>query len=164
MREFGEIEGLRRGRGPQPQRVDAFGAVSHDRPVIGDTNQAGGPIRRELQLRAAQGKLRMQRNGIPPPGALDLPGIVGTKPVVRALNLRAVADHLLKNPVLVPQSVADGWVLQGRERVDEAGGKPTKTAIAKSSIRLLLDDRIEIPSLSLQRTLNEGLRGQIHHV
>ena len=50
MGELREIERLRCGGRPQPQRIDAVGAVADDRPVIGDPHQARGTVARELEL------------------------------------------------------------------------------------------------------------------
>ena len=82
----------------------------------------------------------------------------------RALDLRSVANHLPENAVLVPQTVADGRVLQRRERVDEAGREPTESAVAEPGIRLLLDHCVEIPTLLLQGTAYDRVRTEIHHV
>ena len=106
----------------------------------------------------------MQRDGVASRRTRDFPRIDGAQPVVGALDLRTVANHLPENAVLVAQAVADGRVLERGERVDEAGREPAQAAVAESCIGLFLDHRIEIPSLLLQRTLNQRFRGEIHHV
>ena len=47
--EFLEIEVVRRGRGPQPQRIDRFSAVADDRPIEGNADQARRPAGNRLQ-------------------------------------------------------------------------------------------------------------------
>ena len=70
----------------------------------------------------------------------DFPRIGIAQPVVRLLLLPAVDDELLENPVFVAQAVAHRGQAHRRHRIEEAGRKAPKAAIAKTRIRFLLDD------------------------
>jgi hypothetical protein len=71
-----------------------------------------------------------------------LPG-VKVEPVVGHLDLVAVDNLLLEDTVAVAQAVAPCRVVQTGETVEEAGGKPTQTAVAQGRVVLLLNDVLD---------------------
>ena len=68
-----------------------------------------------------------------------LPG-VEVEPVIGHFHLVSVDDLLLEDSVPVPKAVAPSRVVETCKAVEEAGGKPTETAVSEGGIVLLLDD------------------------
>ena len=71
-------------------------------------------------------------------GSLDLPGVSVLEPVVGNFNLLAVLDNLLKDAIIVADTVSPGGDLKRGQTVEEAGGKTTETTVAEASVALLL--------------------------
>ena len=141
-----------RGRRPQPQRIDALRAVPYDRAVICHPRaELEGLCASEFYGGAAQLDGRVQRHRIDFVGPRNLPWIVLEKPIVRLLDLRAVANRLSENSVFIAKAVADGGILKRRQRVDEAGREAPEPAVAEARVRLLLDQCVEVPALLLHR-------------
>jgi hypothetical protein len=103
-----EIERMSGGRAPQTQRVDRLSAVANHWPVVGDPDQRRGAVRNHAQLACAQFKRAAERHRNAFRRTHDLPGIRVTEPVVRPLLLPTVSNFLLKDAVLVAQSIAHG--------------------------------------------------------
>ena len=74
----------------------------------------------------------------------NLPGIAVFKPLVRTLDLPAVADFLAEDAEFIAQAVADGRHPQRCHRVHVAGREAPQTAIAQPRFRLFIANRIEI--------------------
>lgn len=55
-------------------------------------------------------------------GALDLPRVSVLEPVVRNFDLLTVLDQLLKDSVIVADTVAPSWDLHSCHTIEEAGG------------------------------------------
>jgi hypothetical protein len=70
--------------------------------------------------------------------SLNLPWVSMVEPVIWNFDLISIPDDLLENTVLIPDTVAPGWDLQGGERVNEACSKSSETSITKGGIALLL--------------------------
>ena len=153
-----------RRRRPEPQSIDAVGAVADHGPIVGDSQQIGGMIPRDAEPGALQLEFGVQGDDVDLAGPHNLPGIGVAQPVVGLLDLPAVADRLPEDAVFVAQAVADGRVLQRGEGVDEAGGQPAEAAVAQPGVRLLLDQLLEVPAFLLHGPPHERLRGQVHHV
>ena len=62
------------------------------------------------------------------------PRVTVLRPVVGVLALAAVLKRLLEQAEAVAQAVARQRQITGRGAVEEAGGKPSKTAVAKCSV------------------------------
>ena len=58
--------------------------------------------------------------------ALDLPGVALVEPVIRLLDLVAVADGLLEDAVGVPEAVAPAGVVERGDGVQEARGEAAR--------------------------------------
>jgi hypothetical protein len=52
--EFLKVKVIRRGRGPQAERVDSLTSVANDRAIKWKTNQTGGATRQRTQAPAVQ--------------------------------------------------------------------------------------------------------------
>ena len=73
------------------------------------------------------------------------PGVGISQPVIRVLDLPAVLDLLAEHAVFVAQSVTDGRDLEGRHRVEEAGGQTAESAVAQPGVGLLLAEVVPVP-------------------
>ena len=60
------------------------------------------------------------------------------QPVVWYLMLPTILNGLLKHAVLVTKTMAHSRKLQGRHRIQKAGGQATKSAIAQTRVRFFL--------------------------
>ena len=75
-------------------------------------------------------------------GPLELPGIAERQPVLRHLDLPAVAEDLAEQAVVIADAIAEAGDADGRHALQEAGGEPAEAAIAERGVRLeLLDAR-----------------------
>ena len=83
--------------------------------------------------------------------AAQLKGIAVREPVVRHLHLVAVADLLLEHAVTVTDAAAVGRIAQGRQGIQEAGGKPSQSAVSQRGVRLLILNHIDVNAQLLQR-------------
>ncbi len=77
---------------------------------------------------------------------------IKVEPVIWNLHLVSIDDLLLEDAVSVSKSVSPGWVIQSCETIKEACSKPSKTAIAKSSIMFLRNDILD-PETKLGKPL-----------
>ena len=69
----------------------------------------------------------------------DEPGVAQAQPVVGQLHLLAVHDLLLEDAQLIADGIAGGGDLQGRHRVQVAGGQAAKAAVAQTRVGLGLE-------------------------
>ena len=76
--------------------------------------------------------------------ALQLERIAVLQPVVRNLTLEAVLDLLLEHTVVIADAAAVSVVAARCERVEEAGGQSSETAVAESRIRLLVLKSVDV--------------------
>jgi len=77
---------------------------------------------------------------------------VKVEPVIWNLHLVSIDDLLLEDAVSVSKSVSPCWVIECCETVEEACSKPSKTAVAESSIMFLRDDVLN-PETKLGKSL-----------
>jgi hypothetical protein len=75
--------------------------------------------------------------------ARDLPRVREREPVVGHLDLSAVADNLLEDPVVVADAVAPRRQVQRRHAVEEAGSQAPEAAIPERRVLLLLVEVLE---------------------
>jgi hypothetical protein len=73
-------------------------------------------------------------------GPLDHPRRVISSPVVRLLDLFAVADFLLEQAEFVVDPVAEAWHSERREGIQEARGQPAEPAVTECGIDFALLD------------------------
>ncbi len=74
----------------------------------------------------------------------NFPGVAMVQPFVGVLDLPAVVDPLLKDAELVSQAVTDRGDLQSGQRVHEARGQTTQSAIAEAWLAFFLDELVEV--------------------
>ena len=103
---------------PEAERIDRIRSVADDRHVIrhGDDRLVG--------------KIHLDRELIAPVA----PRVTVLRPVVGVLALAAVLKRLLEQAEAVAQAVARQRQITGRGAVEEAGGKPSETAVAKCGV------------------------------
>ena len=150
--ELLQLEGLDGLRIPYPQGVDHSIVIAHDGDIIG--NGIYGlialmdkvvPVSVPLYLHIAS---EADLAGILRP--LDLEGVAVLQPVIRLLHLKTVLDLLLEESVLVTDAAAVGRIVQGGQGIQEAGCKPSQTAVAKGRIRLLVLQGVKVDVKLLQ--------------
>ena len=81
---------------------------------------------------------------------LQLERIAVLQPVVRHLALETVLDLLLEHTVGIADAAAVSVVAARCERVEEAGGQSSETAVAESRIRLLVLKHVDVEPELLQ--------------
>ena len=113
------------------------------------------PCARTAQLDADVHRLR---------GAVDLPGVGPSEPVVGPLDLPAALDLLAEDAVLVAQAVPDGGDGEGGHRVEEAGGEAAEAAVAEPGVGLLLAEPVEVHAQPPGRLAHERLDEEVDEV
>ena len=153
-----EIELFGGARFPEAKEVHRVGAVAGHRDVIGNAHQflPAHPAR-DVVAAVVEDVLDvaidLDLGGVL--GAHDLPRGSVLHPGVGQLDLVAIAKFLLEEPVLVMDAVADGGKVQGRQRVQEAGGQPAQAAVAQPHVILLMAKFLVVETQFLQG---------VHHV
>ena len=67
------------------------------------------------------------------------------------LDLASISDFLAEDAVLVTQAVTNRGDLERRHRIEEAGGEPAQSTVAKSGIGLKLHELLPVELLALHR-------------
>ena len=146
-------------RVPDPQRIDEAVAVADHGQVVRDSLDSAVAL--QLVHGAAVpvlivGHVAAEMHFLRVLGPAQFQGISVLQPVIRHFHLIAVADLLLEHAVVVPDTGAVSGIVQGREGIKEARGKPSQTAVAERRIGLFILDRVELESQFLER-LFDGL-------
>jgi hypothetical protein len=145
--EVAQIE-LVRGLGrPQAQRVDGAVLVARNGRVVGQGQHVLGvypvgceaPLGVDVLVHVAV-KLDAEKVA----GAGNLPGVAIAQPGIGSLDLVAMDNALMEHAILVAQAVAVGGQRQGGQRVQEAGGEPSQTAVTEPRIPLCLPQVFEL--------------------
>jgi hypothetical protein len=162
--EHVELERVGRPRRPQPQRIDVLAAPAHDRGVVGD----GLHGFRRIPDRAVAAFLfdvfdaAAEMHVVDHLRPLEFPGVAEAQPFVGIFVLPALRDDLAEQAEIVADAIADGGNGQRRHALHEARRKPSKTAIAKGSVRLAFTQLRETDAEIAQRGLEH--RQQPHIV
>lgn len=149
-----EIEPGLRDSLPETDVSRVLGAVSGDRGVVGLgktflTPRPDRPVRVRHVLDVS---VEPDRVGHIETG--DLPRAFTVEPRVGRFQLLAgVAQQLLEDTVLVAQTVAPAWQVEGSHTVDVAGCQSTETAVTKTGIALLVEQVLEIETQLASRLL-----------
>src|SRR5262249_60077209 len=93
-------------------------------------------------------------------GPRDFPRVGTPQPLVGFLHLIAVADCLMKDPVLVAEAITHGRKLQRCQRVDKTSGQATEAAVTETRVRLLFLELWKIATFASHRPLSEPLCGE----
>ena len=165
--ELGKVEGFRRFRLPQPQRVRGVVAIAEDRRVVGDSHHRAvrhpAHVQPALFIPAALGaaaELHFRR----PLRPAQLPGIAVAQPLVGLLDLPAIDDLLVEDAELVADAVADRRDFQCRQRVDEAGREAAETAVAEARFLFLVEQVVEVQPQFLHRLAGRVGQAEIDQV
>src|SRR6266516_3955111 len=142
-----EIEGIDSLRAPQAQQICRVDLVSEHRGIVRDASDHA----RRNPANATAALLVGVLLRAPPEtnvdcdfGARDLPRIAEAKPLVRDLHLPAIADLLVEDAELVPNTVTDRGDLKRCERIEVAGRKPAEAAGAEARLFFLVEEDLEI--------------------
>ena len=135
--EFTEVK-LATGLGaPQAQRVGGIGVIPGDDLVVGHGQDLFGlhPAGFFTFLLNTPAKAHLVAGIV----TLELPRVAILQPVVRRLFLTPVDDVLLEHAVVVANAVPASRQRQGRQRVEEAGGKTPQAAVAEARVVLFVN-------------------------
>jgi hypothetical protein len=136
-----QVAALRR---PQAQGVDALAAPAHHRRVVGDRQHAL-PALPGLDLAAPRAgdlaHVAVEADRVGGVRPLELPRVAEGEPVLGPLDLPAVVEALLEQPVLVADAVAEAGDAQRGHAVHQAGGEAAQAAVAERRVRLDLERR-----------------------
>jgi hypothetical protein len=177
--ELGEVElTVRRLARPQSQVVGCSCTIARDRSIVcnggydltilPNTDLLAAVIlvfpdvaveldvNRDVVAREFPVRYESQNTCIPIKVLAASPG-VEVEPVVRNLHLISIHNLLTENTVAVPESVTPCRIVQCGERVEEAGGKATKTTITQSSVTFLLNDVFHAESKIGQTVFRESV-------
>ncbi len=134
-----EIEVVRSGGAPEPQRVDRGACVADDRSVERDADQGGRMIWDERQVALAQRKRAGELDFHSFIRTGDLPWIGAAQPVIRLLVLPSITDRLFEDPILVAQAITHRRQLEGGHRIQEAGCETPEATIAQTWVGFLFE-------------------------
>ena len=166
-----EVELAGGPRPPQPEEVDGGGAPTGNQGVVrlAEDPLLGLPADRQptvgvggVDRAAAEADLDHVV------GLGELPGVAVVKPRVGALDLAAVAEALAEDPVFVAEAVAHRGDVEGRHRVEVAGGEAAEAAVAERGLRVELEQavegnggRLESPPRQLQSARDQQVLRQL---
>ncbi len=159
-----QLDGLRI---PDAQRVDEAVAVADDREIVRDSLDCRIAFlleHRPAVLAGIRRDVAAEVDLLLVLGPAQLERVAVREPVVRHFDLVAVLDLLLEHAVVVADAAAVRRVVQGRERVEEAGGKPSEAAVAERRIRLLVFDRVDVEAELLERFLHFLVSAEVDRV
>ncbi len=162
--EFAEVEVVGVDGLPQAESVDRLASVADDRAIVGNGKERMRRVADDLRDAVLNAEPGVRPDFHLLGGAGDLPRIGLTQPVVGALDLKAVANFLAKDAVLVTQTVADCRQLQRRHGIEIARGEATQAAVAQAGVGLAFGQLHQVQFLPLHRLLCDRLDQQVVNV
>src|SRR5208282_5779386 len=105
VRELFKVEEVRRGCGPEAERVDRGTAIPDHRTVERDANQSRWTSRHGAQAASAELERATHADFHLLVRTSDLPRIGRTEPVIRRFLLPSALDRLPEDAVFISQSV-----------------------------------------------------------
>ena len=75
---------------------------------------------------------------------LDFPRISVTQPIIWNLNLKTVFDNLLKDSVVISDTISPSRIVKRCERIQEAGCQSSQTSISQGCIDLFLINAFQV--------------------
>src|SRR5262249_16185138 len=137
--KFLKVEGIRSSRSPEGESVDVLSAVAHHRAIIRYAEEAGWPVRNNLNASVPnfEGAVELDLHLLMLP--TNFPRIGIGEQVVGMLPLPAIHERLAEHAVLITEAITGGGQLHGGHRVEETRSKPAQTSVAQTGIRFLLD-------------------------
>ena len=153
--ELFKVEVLRQHGAPRAQAIHHVAVVADDRQIIrhsddvfrvleGDIIRAAHPVFDHLAAEADLHRVALGRN---------LPGVAVGQPLVRHLDLLAVHDALTEQAVFIADGAAHRRQVQRRQRIEEARGQTTQTAVAQRRFRLFVEHAPQGQPQLLERLL-----------
>ena len=162
-----EVERFDRLGFPQAQRVASVDPVTQDGRVVGHALHLVSlyPANRVTPLRvgvplAVAAELDVERDLRPH----ELPGVSTLEPLVGDLHLPAVLDRLIEDAELISDTVTNGRHLESRQRIEEAGGEPSKAAVPEAGLLFVRHQFFEIHTERMCRGTHLRLDPEIHEV
>ena len=152
---------------PQAQNVASVDPVTQDGRVVGHALHLAPlyPANRVTPLRvgvslAVAAELDVERDLRPH----ELPGVSALKPLVGDLYLPTVLDRLIEDAELISDTVTNGRHLEGRQRIEEAGGEPSEAAVPEARLLFIRHQFIEVHTERMCRGARFRLDTEIHEV
>ena len=152
--------------GPEAESIDRVSSVSHNGYVVrhGEDRVSALPGKPVFSVLLVPYNVTAEADDDCVFRLSDLPGVPVFKPVVGKLRLTAVHYILVEKAVTVADSVSVAVVSEGRERIDEAGGEPSETAVSETGIRLLLIELVEVLAHILKSGADYIGDAEIHQI
>jgi hypothetical protein len=66
----------------------------------------------------------------------ELPRVAVEGPVIGMLNLIAILENLLEDPELIPDAITHRRYVQGRQRIEQAGGQPSQAPVPQPRLHI----------------------------
>ncbi len=161
------VKKLGGARLPQAQDVDGMTAKTDYRNIPGHPFDlaTGVPHLLEAAVVTKDGlHVTVERDLLHRFRAADLPRVAIFAPGVRTLNLTAILNFLTEQTVLVVDAIADRRVVQGRQRIDEAGGQTAQAAVAECHVGLLFTQIGQFQTEFAQRLFANLVQGEVVQV
>ena len=93
-----------------------------------------------------------------------LEGVAVFQPVIRYLYLITVLNLLFEHSVTITDTTAVSRIIQGCQRIQEAGCQTAQSTVSKSSIRLLILDDVQVKTKLIQSFFYLIILGQVDQV
>ena len=154
-----ELQRVKRGGGPEPQRVDALPAPADDRSI--DSGRYDMFSRYPLRTIIIADNLPAKADAIGAFAAFEFPGVAMRQPCFGKLNLPAILDALAEHAVHIADAIAISRDVEAREAFHEAGRKATQPAIAKRGIRLQFFQIGQIEPMVAQRLFHLARQSKV---
>ena len=138
---------------PDAERVNEMIVVADDRELVGNGHNSLAVLLYEAlaALRVlSHANVAAETDQLCIIGVLHLEGIAVLEPVIGNLDLEAVIDLLLEHTVLVADSAADRRITERRERIEEARGQTSETAVAERCIGLFVLYGIKVKAVLVE--------------
>jgi hypothetical protein len=138
--EQGQVERLPGAPGlPQPEDVDRLGAIARDQHMAGfaahrlPRNPAGPQpsliVVHRLGMAIESDYLAVIRGR-------ELPRVAVEGPVIGMLNLITILENLFEDPELIPDAITHRRYVQGRQRIEQAGGQPSQAPVPQPRLHI----------------------------
>ena len=134
--EFAENKFVSGFGGPQSQCIDCFSAVADNRSIVGDSDDFIGinPVtcRFSVLNQFFNGTAEINDDFVI--RTFEFPRIAVSQPVVRKFDLIAVFNFLIKNSVIVTDSVTESRDFQSGKRIEKTGSQTSQSAVSQTGV------------------------------
>ena len=141
-----QLKGIDRLCIPDPKTVDHVVAITHDRQIHRYSQYRLIPFLNKVVFAAfvLNPHIAAELDRLCVLRAAQLKGIAVLQPHIRHFHLIAILNFLFEHPVAVTDAAAVRRISKCCQRGQKAGCQTSQTAVAKSRIRLLIFDYIQI--------------------